>query len=100
MRDGRVTRRCRRDCGCGEPAKRVHTGGMAPRNDVPRARPKNSPFRDQPPVVPTVYEVGERVTHDRHGLGTVVRLDDDRVDVRFGAQTVSLSTSSTRLHPL
>jgi hypothetical protein len=30
----------------------------------------------------------------------VVRLDDDRVDVRFGSQTVSLSTSSTRLHPL
>ncbi len=73
---------------------------MSPRNDVPRARPKNSPFRDQPQVAPTEYAVDDRVTHDRHGLGRVVRLDGDRVDVRFGRQTVSLSTSSPRLHPL
>ena len=85
---------------CREPAEKVHTGGMSPRNESPRARPKNSPFRDQPPVVPTVYSVDDRVTHDRHGLGRVVRLDGDRVDVQFGSQTVSLSTSSPRLHPL
>jgi hypothetical protein len=46
------------------------------------------------------YRANDQVTHDRHGLGRVVRLDGDRVDVRFGTQTISLSTSSSRLHPL
>ena len=73
---------------------------MPPRQQNPRARHANSPFRDPAPVEPTEYAVDDRVTHDRHGLGRVVRLDGDRVDVRFGSQTVSLSTASTRLHPL
>jgi hypothetical protein len=44
--------------------------------------------------------VDDRVTHDRHGLGRVVRLDGDRVDVKFGSQTVSVARNSSRLHPL
>ena len=46
------------------------------------------------------FAVDDRVTHDRHGLGRIVRLDGDRVDVRFGSQTVSVAVTSPRLHPL
>ncbi len=42
----------------------------------------------------------DRVTHDRHGLGRVVRLDGPRVDVRFGAQIVSVAVTSSRLQLL
>lgn len=50
--------------------------------------------------MPTDYAQDDLVTHDRYGLGKIVRLDGERVDVRFGSQTVSLSTTSSRLHPL
>ena len=42
----------------------------------------------------------DRVTHDKHGLGRVVRIDGDRVNVKFGSQTISVAASSSRLHPL
>jgi hypothetical protein len=71
-----------------------------PRQPSSRRRPVTSPFyTDQVPERPQ-FSVDDRVTHDRHGLGRVVRLDGDRIDVRFGSQTVSVAVTSPRLHPL
>jgi len=79
---------------------RAHTRGMRPRQQSSRPRPATSPFRSEPTPERPEYAVDDRVTHDRHGLGRVVRLDGDRVDVRFGSQTVSVAVTSPRLHSL
>ncbi|HEY7722398.1 MAG TPA: hypothetical protein VIB11_11210 [Pedococcus sp.] len=73
---------------------------MRPRQPANRPRPANSPFRAEAAPARPDYSVDDRVTHDRHGLGRVVRLDGDRVDVRFGSQTVSVAVTSPRLHAL
>ncbi len=50
---------------------------------TPRPRPAGSPFRDPvPPVIPT-FEVGDRVTHDKQGMGRVVEVQADAVVVDF-----------------
>ena len=68
----------------------------------PARRPhlQNSPFRAPEPVEQQAYQPNDRVSHDRHGLGSVVRLDGDRVVVRFRDQTVSLRQSTTKMHVL
>lgn len=38
--------------------------------------------------------------HDRHGLGRIVRVRGERMDVRFGSVTVDVDTRSPRIHPL
>jgi len=38
--------------------------------------------------------------HDRHGLGRIVRVRGDRMDVRFGSVTVDVDTRSPRIHLL
>jgi hypothetical protein len=48
-----------------------------------------------------VYQVNDRVTHDRHGLGTVTAVLDTReVTVNFGDQTLRVLLPSTKLSPL
>jgi hypothetical protein len=55
---------------------------------MPR-RPAGSPFKTAPPVPVEVFEVGDRVTHDRCGLGRVVNVEgDSAVHVEFASQTV------------
>lgn len=78
----------------------AHTGLMRPRQPSSRPRPANSPFHAEKAPERPDFAVDDRVTHDRHGLGRIVRLDGDRVDVRFGSQTVSVAVTSPRLHPL
>lgn len=63
----------------------------------------SSPFNDRrvPAPAPQQFEVGQRVTHDRYGLGRVVGLEGDvatRVD--FGNRVVRVVLSSGRLHLL
>lgn len=74
---------------------------MSTRPPSKRAHLQNSPFnRNTEPVVHPTFAVGDRVSHDRHGLGSVVKLDDDRVVVRFGDQHVSVARSSPKIHLL
>lgn len=69
----------------------------------PRHLP-SSPFnsaREAARVPVEHYEVGERVTHDRHGMGRVTALEGDAavcVDFGWGVRRVSLPTS--KLHRL
>jgi hypothetical protein len=73
---------------------------MRPRLPVKKPVLATSPFRNQPQQVVPVYEVGDRVTHDSRGLGRVVRISADRIEVAFGSQTVSLTATNSKLHPL
>ena len=41
-----------------------------------------------------------RVIHDRHGIGRVLSLNGDRMDVRFGAGVVDVDTHSSKVHLL
>jgi hypothetical protein len=54
---------------------------------APRRVLATSPFKN-PEVVPastSEYSVGDRVTHDRRGMGRVVAVDEQFVTVDFGA---------------
>lgn len=73
---------------------------MRPRQPAKKPHLPNSPFQAKPaPEVPT-FAIDDRVTHDRYGLGSVVRITGDRIHVRFGSDTVSVAMNSPRLHPL
>lgn len=52
-------------------------------------RPPGSPFTDVVAAPIEVFEVGDRVTHDRCGLGRVVGVEPGlAVQVEFASQTV------------
>lgn len=70
---------------------------------LPAKRPPlaTSPFnRDPEPVDARVFEVDHLVTHDRRGLGRVVRVHGERIEVRFGPETVSFALPCSKLHQL
>ena len=65
----------------------------------PRRR-SSSPFRPPPAPVYEVFAVDSRVIHDRHGIGRVLSVKGDRMDVRFGAGVVDVDTHSSKVHLL
>ena len=73
---------------------------MTPPRAVSR-RPPGSPFSTPAPRPVKVFEVGDRVTHDRCGLGRVVDVEPDvAVHVEFGQQTVRVVAPFTDLTKL
>lgn len=63
----------------------------------------SSPFNDRrvPPPPPQQFDVGQRVTHDRHGLGRVIGVEDEvAAIVDFGDRRVRVTLASGRLHSL
>ncbi|MDK9496743.1 MULTISPECIES: CarD family transcriptional regulator [Streptomyces] len=52
---------------------------------VPRRHLPSSPFKA--PVEPPVrrFDVGDRVSHDQHGLGRVIGVEEEAVLVDFGS---------------
>ena len=72
---------------------------MRPPAHPPR-RPSGSPFRDRPAPVYELFEIDSRVIHDRHGIGRVLSLDGDRMNVRFGVGVVNIDTHSSKVHLL
>ncbi|WP_369053196.1 hypothetical protein [Kineococcus terrestris] len=60
---------------------------MSPRASVPRRHLPTSPFQPAPPAPRSEeFAPGDRVTHDRHGMGTVVSVEvDDWCTVRFSS---------------
>lgn len=73
--------------------------GMRSRDHQPR-RPSSSPFRAAPEPVYEVFVVDSRVIHDRHGIGRVLSVRGDRMDVRFGAGIVDVDIRSSKVHLL
>jgi hypothetical protein len=67
---------------------------MSPRPAAPRRVLPGSPFQAPVVVPPEHFTVGERVTHDRHGMGTVVGVEDGDVAVlvKFGGGVVQRIT--------
>ena len=66
----------------------------------PPRRPSSSPFHDQPAPIFEDFQVDSRVIHDRHGLGRVLSLNGDRMDVRFATGVVDVDTHSPKVHLL
>ncbi|WP_406830397.1 hypothetical protein ABEG17_15565 [Pedococcus sp. KACC 23699] len=73
---------------------------MRPRQPAKKPVLKNSPFQAKPAPELHPFAVDDRVTHDRHGLGSVLRITGDRMEVRFGQSTVSVALNSSKIHPL
>ena len=63
----------------------MHRSAVQQRRVLP-----TSPFRrdDTPPPTTDSYHVGERVTHDRLGLGRIVDVDAEFVTIDFGAGAI------------
>ena len=73
-------------------------GVMKPARAVTRRPLPGSPFSapKAPPV--KVFTLGDRVTHDRYGLGQVIGLEEDiAVLVKFGAQQVRVTAPFARM---
>jgi hypothetical protein len=73
---------------------------MKPRSAGQRRHLASSPFQPAPEQVVEQYEVEDRVTHDRYGLGRVVNVEEAAVTVDFGAQTVRLVSPFNKLEKL
>ncbi|GAA1560384.1 hypothetical protein GCM10009804_16460 [Kribbella hippodromi] len=60
-----------------------------------------SPFAAKVADSPKTFEVDERVTHDREGLGRVHSVEPGGVVVDFGGgKMIRIVTPFTKLHPL
>jgi hypothetical protein len=82
------------------PLKERNTGLMPPEPGQARRRPSTSPFRDHPAPTFETFEVDSRVIHDRYGLGRVVQLNTDRMNVKFGDVVIDVDTRSPKVHLL
>lgn len=71
---------------------------------TPRAvsrRPSGSPFKLVAPAPVEVYSVGDRVTHDRYGMGRVITVEPDiAVGVDFGAQKIRVVSPYSQMTKL
>jgi hypothetical protein len=65
---------------------------------VPRRLP-TSPFKSPDAPAPAeIFAVGDRVNHDRYGLGTVVEIEGERsVVVDFGPETRRIALPNPKL---
>lgn len=70
-----------------------------PPPDRPRYSAR-SPFRDRPAPDVERFVVGDRVTHDKFGLGRVITEESAAVVVDFGAQRARIASPFTRLTKL
>ncbi|WP_042365717.1 hypothetical protein [Streptacidiphilus neutrinimicus] len=63
------------------------------RSEGPRRNLPTSPFTRATAPAPEQFAVGDRVSHDKYGLGRVVAVEDDTsVIVDFGAAHRRIST--------
>lgn len=74
---------------------------MTPRPAAQRRYLPTSPFnRPQPVRVIEQFAVADRVSHDKYGLGRVVKADDAAVLVDFGRHQVNILSPFHKLTKL
>lgn len=76
---------------------------MSRRTSLTRRPLPGSPFAPPPTPVSARdrFAQDDRVTHDRHGLGRIVRiLDDELVAVKFGSHDAVMCVQHVKLHRL
>lgn len=73
---------------------------MKTRSGAQRRHLPSSPFNAQPTPVIERFEVGDRVTHDKYGLGTIVGEEVAAVAVDFGSHQVRVTSPFHKLTKL
>jgi hypothetical protein len=74
---------------------------MSPRTGPSRRHLAASPFKTAPPAPVETFELDDRVTHDKYGLGRVTSVDNvTSVTVSFGAQSIRIPAPFTKLTKL
>ncbi|GAB2975530.1 hypothetical protein GCM10023080_045270 [Streptomyces pseudoechinosporeus] len=79
----------------------AHTGYTMTKPSAPRRHLPTSPFKA--PVAPVAkhFELGDRVSHDQFGLGTIVGVEDGvAMLVDFGARQARIVSPYTRMDKL
>ncbi|MER6083036.1 hypothetical protein ACFY6U_38670 [Streptomyces sp. NPDC013157] len=72
------------------------TKPVAPKRHLP-----TSPFKAPTTPVPKQFVVGDRVTHDLHGLGLVIGIENDvAVLVDFGSEQVRILSPYAKMTKL
>lgn len=74
---------------------------MQPRSAARRRFLPGSPFNDLHPA-PEIerFAVQDRVSHDKYGLGRVVRAEDEAVTVDFGTERIRIGSPFAKLTKL
>ena len=60
----------------------------------------SSPFQPEPELIVERYAAGDLVSHDVHGLGSVVAADAHGVTVNFGSRTLRAASPFTKMERL
>ncbi|MBZ5740274.1 hypothetical protein [Nocardioides mangrovi] len=63
-------------------------------------QPASSPFKQEVEAEIEQYDCGDRVSHDLHGLGSVVALDPAGVTVNFGSKTVRVASPFRKMEKI
>lgn len=70
---------------------------MTPAPAAPRRHLPSSPFNTAPAEVIEQFHVGDRVTHDKYGLGRVLDTAEHTVTVAFGSERIRLASPYGKL---
>jgi hypothetical protein len=73
---------------------------MATSSGNPRPRHASSPFQPHPEPTIEEFAVGDRVSHDSHGLGRVVGVDGGGATVDFGGTKIRIATPFRKMTKL
>jgi hypothetical protein len=87
---------------CGPRRKQAHTGDNEPLPGRARRHLATSPFRPPDPEPPAeCFAVGDKVTHDKYGLGTVTSVEAGiALLIDFGSHVQRILTPSAKLSKL
>ncbi len=70
---------------------------MTPSPAAPRRHLPSSPFAAPATQAVEVFEVGDRVSHDKYGLGRVLDAGQQTVTVEFGSERIRMAPPYSRL---
>ena len=74
---------------------------MTPYRAGPRRHLATSPFGAPDPEPPAEsFAMGDKVTHDKYGLGTVTRVEGAALIIDFGSHVQRILTPSAKLSKL